>query len=110
MNSKIVVMTEEDILLLIKKAFDDLSIAEKLGEKERPGEQGLFDVKEAAEFLKMKVPTLYGLTSKREIPFFKKGKRIYFKKDELLEWVDAGRKKTRREIQSEVELRSRRRG
>lgn len=58
----------------------------------------LLTIKQTAEILSLSVPTIYGLVSKGEIPHSKKGKRLYFSKQELLEWVKAGRKKTNAEI------------
>lgn len=58
----------------------------------------LLTIKQTAELLSLSVPTIYGLVSRGEIPHSKKGKRLYFSKQELLEWVKAGRKKTNAEI------------
>lgn len=51
-------------------------------------------VDQAAEFLKLTVPTLYSKVSRGEIPVSKPGKRLYFKKSELLKWINEGRKST----------------
>lgn len=58
----------------------------------------LLTIKQTAELLSLSVPTIYGLVSRGEIPHSKKGKRLYFSKQELLNWVKAGRKKTNAEI------------
>lgn len=58
----------------------------------------LLTIKQTAELLSLSVPTIYGLVSRGEVPHSKKGKRLYFSKQELLEWVKAGRKKTNAEI------------
>lgn len=58
----------------------------------------LLTIKQTAELLSLSVPTIYGLVSRGEIPHSKKGKRLYFSKQELLDWVKAGRKKTNAEI------------
>ena len=60
-------------------------------------------VQEAASFVNLAVPTIYGLVSRREIPFSKKGKRLYFLKEELTEWIKTGRRKTIAEIEKEVQ-------
>ena len=62
----------------------------------------LLTIKEAAEFLHLSVPTLYGYVSKSAIPVSKQGKRLYFSKQELTEWVKTGRKKTIAEISAEA--------
>jgi excisionase family DNA binding protein len=40
----------------------------------------------------LKRPTIYGLTSARSLPCFRVGKRLYFKRSELIQWIEAGRK------------------
>lgn len=42
---------------------------------------------EAAEFLNMPMATLYGLTSRREIPHFKRGRVLLFDRAELDAWM-----------------------
>ena len=44
------------------------------------------------------------LTSSMGIPHFKKGKRLYFKKSELVNWVSTGKIKTMKDIELEVVL------
>lgn len=62
----------------------------------------LLTIQQAAEILKLSVPTIYGLVSRTEIPHAKKGKRLYFSKQELLDWVQSGRKKTNAEIAADA--------
>jgi len=65
-------------------------------------EEPLFlGVSEAASFLSLSIPTIYGLVQRADIPVNKKGKRLYFSKPELIEWVKSGRKKTNLEIERE---------
>lgn len=63
------------------------------------------NIEEAAKFLSLSVPTIYGLVHRQEIPVYKRPgtKRLYFSKKELEEWIKAGRKKTIKEIQHEVD-------
>jgi excisionase family DNA binding protein len=62
----------------------------------------LITIQQAAELIALSVPTIYGLVSRREIPVSKKGKRLYFSKQELLDWIKSGRKKTNAEISAEA--------
>jgi excisionase family DNA binding protein len=52
----------------------------------------LLTITQAAQFLKISVSTVYGKVCKQKIPFLKNGKRIYFRKTELTEWLKAGTK------------------
>lgn len=62
----------------------------------------IMTVKEVADYLSLSVPTIYGLNSKREIPCMKRGKRLYFNKTEINDWLMKSRKKTMDEIQQEA--------
>ena len=62
----------------------------------------LMGVSETAKFLKVAPQTVYQKVSNREIPFSKKGKRLYFSRAELRHWIASGRKATRQEITESV--------
>jgi len=64
----------------------------------------ILTIQEAAKFLRLSVPTLYGFISKGELPVMKRSKRCYFSKEDLLNYLKEGRRKTISEIQSEVLL------
>ena len=57
------------------------------------------DIHEAAEFLKLKVPTIYSKVSKGELPFMKRFNRLYFSKMDLTTYLKQGRKSTNSEIE-----------
>lgn len=50
------------------------------------------DVQEACEFLNLKKSTMYYYIQNGLIPTSKKGKKYTFFKDELIKWVESGRK------------------
>ena len=56
------------------------------------------DVEEAASFLGIAKATLYGKCSSLLIPHFKKGKKLYFNRSELVEYLRSGKRKTIRDI------------
>jgi excisionase family DNA binding protein len=62
----------------------------------------ILSIEQACQYLKLAKQTIYGFTSKNEIPFFKKGKKLYFKKTELEQWLLEGRQKTHREIRADA--------
>lgn len=63
----------------------------------------LLTVQDAAKFLSLSVPTIYGLISKKELPVMKRSKRYYFSKAELINYLKQGRKKTQSETNTEAE-------
>jgi excisionase family DNA binding protein len=63
----------------------------------------LFTIQKASEFLCLSVPTIYAKVSRNEIPYMKRGKRLYFSRTELMEYLKGGRKKSQEEIIEEVD-------
>jgi len=63
----------------------------------------LLTIQDAATFLNLSVPTIYSLVSQSKIPVNKRGKRLYFSKIELIDWIKSGRRKTIDEISKEAE-------
>jgi len=57
----------------------------------------------AIEITGLAKSTIYSLVSKRAIPHSKRGKRLYFSRKALLDWIDEGRRKTETEICSDAE-------
>lgn len=62
----------------------------------------LINIQEAAAYLNLAVATIYEKTSQRTIPHYKHGKKILFKKSELLAWVESRRVKTIHEIRKDA--------
>ena len=58
---------------------------------------------QAAEFLSLAVQSIYQMVSRRELPYMKRSKRIYFSRTELMEYLKKGRKPTVSEIQKEAD-------
>jgi len=56
------------------------------------------DIKEASKIIGLSVPTLYGLVHRREIPVHKRRGKLLFFRQELIDWVKAGRRMTNEEI------------
>jgi Helix-turn-helix domain len=57
------------------------------------------DMHQASVFTKKAKQTLYGLCSSNSIPHFSKSGQNYFKKQELIEWIESGRKSKKKEAQ-----------
>ncbi len=60
------------------------------------------NVKEASAFLNLAVTTLYEKTSERTIPHYKNGKKITFRRSELIEWVQSKKVKTADDFEQEA--------
>ena len=62
----------------------------------------ILNIKQVSELLNLAVPTLYSFTSKNILPHFKQGKKLYFKRSELLKWVEEGKIKSKAEIENDA--------
>jgi excisionase family DNA binding protein len=93
-------LSEEEFKEFLQSALKEV-LGEKLGAlKEQLPE--ILTVQQAASFLKMKIATLYEKTSRKLIPHFKKGNKLYFHLSELQQWITEGKVKTHEEIESEA--------
>ena len=52
----------------------------------------------AVEITRLARRTIYKLTHRREIPHRRVGGRLYFRRAELEQWIDAGRRRTVAEV------------
>ncbi|MNT62317.1 Helix-turn-helix domain protein [compost metagenome] len=56
------------------------------------------NIEQAASFVGLSKATVYGLTHERKIPHFKVGKRLYFKKSDIVNWITSTKVKTKQEV------------
>lgn len=87
------------------KAFLKEAIKEVLGEtlhalKDEIPE--ILDIQQAAKFLHLKINTIYEKTSRKLLPHFKKGNKLYFKRTELEAWLTHGKVKTTDDLACEA--------
>ena len=61
------------------------------------------NIKEVSQLTGLTVPTLYGYCQRNEIPYSKKGNRLYFFKSEILLWIQSGKQKTLKELQVDAD-------
>jgi excisionase family DNA binding protein len=89
--------SEEELKICIKDTVKE-ALREFSNFHNDPSSDNLLSISEASKYTHLAKQTLYGLTSRREIPFIKKGKKLYFKRMELEAWIMEGRKLTKHEI------------
>lgn len=92
-----------EIRQLFRQELENYFASNKQSNTNQPEADQLLTIQQAAEFLNLSVPTLYTKVHNAEIPVYKKTKRLYFSKQELTDWIKAGRKKTTSEIAAEAE-------
>jgi len=92
---------------VVRQFFEKVERIEILLERLEPkqeNENELLNIEEAAALLKVSEAALYTKVSRQEIPFSKPGKRLYFNKTELKEWVRLDKRKTITELQQMTDI------
>lgn len=62
----------------------------------------VLNLNQAAEYVSLSKSAIYKKTSERNIPHFKQGKKLYFKRSELDNWLTGMKISTRDEIEQEA--------
>ena len=62
----------------------------------------LIEIEDACRIIRKAKPTIYTLVRKGQLPAYKKGKKLYFYEDELLTWIENGRRKTSEQTYEEI--------
>ena len=93
-------MPEEAFSALIKKELQAFFANVKAQKQEQAPE--ILNFKEACSLLSCSGSLLYKLTASRKIPHSKRGKKLYFERKKLLEWMTENQVDTQQEIRVEV--------
>lgn len=99
-------MEEQSIIGALLQSFEPTVkrwIKDVLTENSTQKEDVLLSLKEAADLLGLQTGTMYQKVNKKELPYRKRGNRLYFSKAELLEHIEAGRIGTRLEDESAID-------
>lgn len=91
--------SRDEFKSLLKEALKEILSEDRI---ETTHEATLINIQEAAALLNLAVATIYEKTSEKLIPHYKHGKKIMFKKSELMAWVESRRVKTIHEIRKEA--------
>lgn len=86
----------------IERQIRDLNVQPIPVEPLKPVDR-LLSVQEAAGFLRLTTPTIYSKVSKGELPVMKQGNRLYFSQNELIDYLEAGKKRSCAEIATEAQ-------
>jgi len=97
----------EHISVILERVLQKYGIPEKIDmllSQSANQEKDHLTIQETSQFINRSVPTIYSLVSKRQIPFYKCGKRLYFSKKELENWIlnQKNRYKSNSEIEADA--------
>lgn len=84
--------TFEQLPEMVSRILKKMEHLEKLIQEKtlNNDQEKMLNIKEAALFLDLSIPTLYSKVCRNEIPVHKPGKRLYFQKSALLDWIKGG--------------------
>lgn len=85
---------------LLKETFREVLIEKIASNSQRLPE--ILNIQQVSEFLHLAVASVYEKTSKKQIPHFKKGNKLYFNRTEIEAWIQEGKVKTANEIESQA--------
>ncbi len=88
-----------EAISLIIEEINAIKCALQANHPEQPDQ--IMTVQQAASFLSLAKQTIYGMTCQGKIPYLKRGKHVYFQKDDLLNYLKAGRRKSYQELKEE---------
>jgi excisionase family DNA binding protein len=78
------------ITLLSSEISEIKQLLLKQNGEEKSSVDKLMNVQETAELLNLSPATVYGMVSRRKIPYMKQTKRLYFSQREITDWLKTG--------------------
>lgn len=99
-------MSVDEVRELIKECVYEClqNVPPSTNSNSRANQADIGGIDMAVEVTGLKKPTLYALTQRREIPYYKKCKRLYFRRSELEAWIISGRVATTADILAMADL------
>lgn len=86
--------TFEELPVAVTRIFRKMKKIEKLLKLHRrliQEKEDFMDIEEAAQYLRLSIATVYSKVCRRELPANKKGKKLYFSRKELKNWIRNGK-------------------
>ena len=89
---------EELEALIIDSVNSCLRHHEKRETAVSPESPEILNIDQACILLNLAKPTVYSLVSTRQLSHYKRGKKLYFKKAELTDWISSGKRSSAKEL------------
>ncbi|CDF80438.1 DNA binding domain-containing protein [Formosa agariphila KMM 3901] len=89
---------------LQKVQSEILALLLNKAEQQQPEIETPIQLEDVVPITGLTKPTLYGYVQRNEIPYHKKGNRLYFFKTEIVDWIKTGKQKTLKELEAETDL------
>lgn len=88
-TSILTTLTTDELRDLVKQAAAEALDESRAAKWARVPE--ILSAEEACKLTGFSIYTLYRKTSRKEIPHFKRGRKLFFRRDELIAWIMEGK-------------------
>lgn len=94
-------ISEEGIKVLADQITENITKA--INTSKSSNEVVFMSIDETAKLINLTKPTVYGLVHQNNIPYHKKGKRLYFLKSEIMTWIQSGKRESKSDVVNKVD-------
>ena len=101
MNQQFYMISDEGIKVLAEQITDNIKKA--IAQSESSTDDAYMTIDETAKLINLAKSSVYGLVHQKKIPFYKVGKKLYFSKVSVLEWIKNGKYNTKSDIEAKAD-------
>lgn len=101
MNQQFYMLSEEGIKVLAEQITENIKKA--ISPSESSTDDVYLNIDETAKLINLAKSSIYGLVHQKKIPFHKVGKKLYFSKDAILQWIANGKHTTKSDIEMKAD-------
>lgn len=98
--NEIIITNKQELRELIMSCLE-MGFPKQIENPQPPKERILF-LHDAARYLGLSPNTMYTYTHQNRIPFYKRGKKLYFKEEDLKNWLEQGKNQSLDEKKAET--------
>ena len=99
-NQQIYMLSEEGIKVLAEQITENIKKA--MNPSNSSTEDVFMNIDETAKLINLAKPSVYGLVHQNRIPYHKKGKRLYFLKSQIIDWLKSGKKESKDDTETKA--------
>lgn len=102
MNNQFYMLSDEGIRVLVEQITENIKKELQLTTKSTRGDEFL-TIDELTKLIGLTKATIYGHVHRNTIPFIKKGKMLRFSKQDILNWLHAGKSKSPYDLEARAD-------
>lgn len=101
MNQQFFMLSEEGIKVLAEQITANLKKA--ITPSESSTVDAFMNIDETSKLINLAKSSIYGLVHRKKIPYHKVGKKLYFSKESILQWINNGKNNTTSDIEAKAD-------